>query len=101
MMTHQGGNVESPCLFRSIRCTESRNYFLGTPANSALAWVTASQKISSTFSLDRPTTSTFATPRQLPVYHLGLGRGHDRQTVRYIVAGNWRRSIAWFAFSHH
>jgi hypothetical protein len=29
---------------------------------SALIWVTASQKIASTFSLNRPTTSTFGTP---------------------------------------
>src|SRR5258705_5166642 len=38
------------------------DYFLGTPARSARAWVTASQKISSTFSLDRPTTSILGTP---------------------------------------
>ena len=61
-MTHQGGNVESPCPFRSVSLHKSGSYFLGTPANSALAWVTASQKISSTFSLDRPTTSIFGAP---------------------------------------
>ena len=31
---------------------ENGSYFLGTPASSARAWVTASQKISSTFCLD-------------------------------------------------
>ena len=40
----------------------SGSYFLGTPARSALIWVTVSQKISSTLSLDRPTTSTRGTP---------------------------------------
>ncbi len=39
----------------------SGSYFLGTPARSARTWVTASQKVSSTLSLDRPTTSTFGT----------------------------------------
>ena len=34
----------------------------GLPASSALTWVTVSQKISSTFSFDRPTTSIFGTP---------------------------------------
>src|SRR6185312_3723450 len=62
IMTDKGGNVESPCPFLSIRRRDSGSYFLGTPARSARTWVTASQKISSTFSLDRPTTSTFGTP---------------------------------------
>ena len=62
IMTHQGGKVESPCPFRSIRRTNSGSYFLGTPARSARTWVTASQNSSSTFSLDRPTTSTLGTP---------------------------------------
>ena len=29
IMTHQGGNVESPCPFRSICCTKQRKLFLG------------------------------------------------------------------------
>ena len=40
----------------------SGSYFLGTPARSALTWVTVSQKSSSTFSLDSPTTSILGTP---------------------------------------
>src|SRR6476619_3525502 len=39
-----------------------RNHFRGTPARSALTWVIVSQKSSSTFSLDRPTTSTLGRP---------------------------------------
>ena len=38
------------------------SYFLGTPARSALTWLMVSQNSSSTFSFDRPTTSTFGTP---------------------------------------
>src|SRR6516164_1920592 len=41
---------------------ESGNYFLGTPARSALTWVIVSQNSSSTFSRDRPTTSTRGVP---------------------------------------
>ena len=62
-MMHQGGNVELPCPI-SFHPPHKRveNYFRGTPARSALTWVIVSQNSSSTFSLDRPTTSTFGTP---------------------------------------
>jgi hypothetical protein len=57
-MTHQNGNVEWPFPFLSVRRTRTNGiYFLGTPANSALTCVMVSQNSSSTFSLDRPTTS--------------------------------------------
>ena len=100
-MTHQGGNVESPCPFLSIRCTESRSYFLGTPASSARAWVTASQKISSTFSLDRPDHLDLRHPGQFPAHHRGLGqRVAGPPLLADGEGGNRTRSIAIFAFSH-
>ena len=52
----------------------SGSYFLGTPASSALTWVTVSQKISSTFSLDRPDHLDLRRPGQFPAHHLGLGQ---------------------------
>ena len=73
-MAHEGGNVEPPCPFRSICRTNSGSYFLGTPASSALAWVTASQKISSTFSLDTPDHLDLRHPGQFPAHHRRLGQ---------------------------
>ena len=61
-MTHEGGNVESPCPFCSIHCMKCRTFFLWIPARSALTWVMVSQNSSSTFSLDRPATSTLGVP---------------------------------------
>ena len=59
IMTHEGGNVEPPCPVLSVHGMQwTESYFLGTPARSARTWVTVSQKVSSTFSLDRRTTST-------------------------------------------
>ena len=52
----------------------SGDYFLGTPASSARTWVTASQKISSTFSLDRPDHLDLRHPGQFPAHHRGLGQ---------------------------
>ena len=73
----------------------------GLPARSARAWVTASQKISSTFSLDRPTTSTFATPASFPAHHLGLGqRLPGPPLLADGEGGNRTRSIATLAFNH-
>ncbi len=55
------------------------------PASSALIWVTASQKISSTFSLDRPTTSIFGT-RPVPGAPPWRRAGRRRSTT----PGGWR-----------
>ena len=68
------------------------NYFRGTPARSALTWVIVSQNSSSTFSRDKPTTSTLGTPassrrtslasgRASPVHHSWRGV-RSRRTVR-------------------
>ena len=54
---------------------KSGNYFLGTPASSALTWVIVSQKISSTFSFDRPDHLDLGYPGQFAAHHLGLGQG--------------------------
>ena len=53
----------------------SGSHFLGTPARSALIWVTVSQKISSTLSLDRPTLDS-GHSGHLAAHHLGLGQAY-------------------------
>ena len=74
IMTHQGGNVESPCPFRSVRRTNSGSYFLGTPASSALTWVTVSQKSLLHLLLGPPDHLDLGHPGQFPAHHLGLGQ---------------------------
>ena len=53
----------------------SRNYFLGTPANSALTWVTASQKSLLHLLLGAPDHLDLRYPGQFPAHHRGLGQG--------------------------
>ena len=53
----------------------SGSHFLGTPARSALTWVTVSQNSSSTFSFDTPDHLDLRHPGQFPAHHLGLGQG--------------------------
>ena len=49
------------------------SYFSGIPARSARTWVIVSQNSSSTYSLDRPTTSSFGTPATSRRTTLGSG----------------------------
>ena len=102
IMTDKGGNVESRCPFLSIRRTKQRNLF---PRDSGQVGPRLGDRVpedlSSTFSLDRPTTSTFATPASFPAHHLGLGqRLPGPPLLADGEGGNRTRSIATFAFNH-
>ncbi len=92
----------SSCHGRLFPFAERTNgiYFLGTPARSARTWVIVSQKISSTFSFDKPTTSTFATPATSRRTTLGSGSLLGPPLLADGEGGNRTRSIATFAFNH-
>ena len=80
----------------------SGSYFLGTPARSARTWVTVSQKISSTFSLDRPTTSIFGTPASSRRTTVASGSASPvHHSWRMAKEATGRDRLRAFAFSHH
>ena len=101
IMTDKSGNVELLCPFLSICCMESGIYFLGTPARSARTWVMVSQNSSSTFSLDRPTTSTFGTPAVPGAPPWPRAVAASDKPVWDVAAGNRTISMARLTVSHH